>query len=126
MCIRDSVDAGRRDVGAEPVEQQHRRGEGKLLADVGDAECVRDRPEHYGSRVSQVPPAASIFSLAAALKACARTVSFLETSPRARILTGSERFARPFSFSASGVTSAPASKRSSKSARLTGCVLVRK
>ena len=53
-------------------------------------------------------------------------VSFFEISPRARILTGSERFARPFSFSVSGVTSAPASKRSSRSARLTGCVLVRK
>ena len=92
------VDARRRDVGAEPVERQHRRREGELLADVGDAEGVGNRPEHYGSRVWQEPPAASIFSLAAALKACARTVSFFEISPRARILTGSERLARPFSF----------------------------
>ena len=59
-------------------------------------------PEHYGSRVWQEPPAASIFSLAAALKACAWTVSFFEISPRARILTGSERFARPFSLSVAG------------------------
>ena len=74
---------------------------------------------------SQVPPAASIFSFAAALKAWAWTVSFLEISPRARILTGWRRLARPASRSVSGVTSAPASKRSSRSARLTGCVWVR-
>ena len=44
----------------------------------------------------QEPPAASIFSLAAALKPCALTVNFFEISPRARILTGCERFASPF------------------------------
>ncbi len=72
-----------------------------------------------------MPPAASIFSRAAALKPWARTVSFFESSPRARTLTGSERFARPFSRSVSGVTSAPASKRCSRSARLTGWVRLR-
>ena len=55
----------------------------------------------------QEPPAASIFSLAVAVKPWARTSSFLEISPRARILTGSERFARPFSLSVSRLTSAP-------------------
>ena len=40
------VDARRRDVGAQPVEQQHRRGEGEFLANVGDAESVRNGPEH--------------------------------------------------------------------------------
>src|SRR5205085_4693465 len=65
------VDPRRGDVGAEPVEQQHRRGEGELLTNVGDAEGVRDGPEHQRSRVWQEPPAASIFSLAAALNACA-------------------------------------------------------
>ena len=100
---RVDVDSGRGDVGAQPVEEQHRRREGEFLADVGDAEGVRDGPEHQRSRVWQEPPAASIFSLAAALKACACTSSFFEISPRARILTGSERFARPFSLSVLGV-----------------------
>ena len=43
---RVDVDARRGDVGAEPVEQQHRRREGELLANVGDAEGVRNGPEH--------------------------------------------------------------------------------
>ncbi len=43
---RVDVHAGRGDVGAEPVEQEHRRGEGELLANVGDAEGVRNSPEH--------------------------------------------------------------------------------
>ena len=34
---------GRRDVGAEPVEQQHRRREGELPADLRDLEGVGDR-----------------------------------------------------------------------------------
>ena len=51
---------------------------------------------------SQLPPAASIFSFAAALKACARTVSFFEISPLARTLTGWRRLARPASRSDSG------------------------
>src|SRR5262249_38891186 len=74
---------------------------------------------------SQLPPAASIFSLACALKACARTVSFFEISPRARILTGWRRFARPASRSDSGVTSSFALNRESRSERLTACVWVR-
>ena len=40
------VDARRRDVGAQPVEREHRRGEGEFLANVGDAESVRNGPEH--------------------------------------------------------------------------------
>src|SRR4029077_16230171 len=123
---RVDVYARRGDIRTQPVEEQHRRREGEFLANVGDAEGVRDGPEHQRSRVWQEPPAASIFSLAAALKACACTSSFFEISPRARILTGGERFARPPSFSVSGFTSAPASKRSSRSATLTGCVAVRK
>ena len=60
-----------------------------------------------------------------ALKAWALTVSFFEISPWPRILTGSRRLARPASRSDSGVTSSPASKRASRSERLTGCVCVR-
>ena len=60
-----------------------------------------------------------------ALKAWARTVSFFEISPRPSTLTGWRRFARPAARSVSGVTSAPASKRASRSERLTGWVWVR-
>ena len=60
-----------------------------------------------------------------ALNACARTVSFFDSSPRASTLTGCLRFASPAARSVSGVTSAPASKRASRSERLTGWVWVR-
>src|SRR4029453_9178205 len=63
---------------------------------------------------------------AAALKACACTVSGLVTSPLASTLTGIPlRVPRPFSRSASSVTSAPESKRASRSLMLTACVCVR-
>src|SRR3954467_5077224 len=66
-------------------------------------------------------------SRAAPLKAWACTVSFLEIVPLARILTGTSlRLPRPLAFSASSVTSSPASKRRSRSWRLTACVCVRK
>src|SRR3954463_13915349 len=81
----------------------------------------------YSSIMRQLPPAPSTFSRAVALKAWAETVSGLVSSPRPRILTGTpRRLARPFSRRASGVTSAPLSKRSSRSLRFTGWVLVRK
>src|SRR4051794_18611184 len=65
-------------------------------------------------------------SRAAPLKACAWTVSFLESVPLARTLTGmSLRVPRPLAFSASSVTSSPASKRRSRSWRLTAWVCVR-
>ena len=60
------------------------------------------------------------------LNSCAWTVSGLATSPLARIFTGmSLRLPRPCSRSASSVTSAPFSKRASRSLRLTVCVCVR-
>src|SRR5436305_1745619 len=75
----------------------------------------------------QVPPAASIFSRAVFEKACAWTVSFFFSSPWPRILTGTSlRVARRLSARAPGLTSAPSSKRASRSARFTGCVWVRK
>src|SRR4051795_9982238 len=74
----------------------------------------------------QVPPAASIFSRAVAEKPWACTVSFLEISPWPSTFTGTSlRVARFFSRRASGVTSAPSSKRASRSRRLTGWVCVR-
>src|ERR687898_995605 len=80
----------------------------------------------YSSISWQVPPAASIFSRAVAEKPWACTVSAFDSSPWPRILTGtSRRVARPFSRRASGVTSAPLSKRASRSRRFTGWVCVR-
>src|SRR3954470_19476869 len=65
-------------------------------------------------------------SRAAPLNACAWTVSFLESAPLASTLTGTSlRLPRPLAFSASSVTSSPASKRRSRSWRLTACVCVR-
>src|SRR3954470_2410468 len=74
----------------------------------------------------QVPPAASIFSRAAAEKPWAWTVRALEMSPRASTLTGTSlRVARPLPCSAARSTLSPASKRASRSATLTGWVWVR-
>src|SRR3954462_7519521 len=73
-----------------------------------------------------VPPASSMASRAAPLKAWAWTVSFFESVPLARTLTGTSlRLPRPLAFSASSVTSSPASQRRSRSWRLTACVCVR-
>jgi len=72
-----------------------------------------------------VPPAASIFSRAFAEKPCALTVSFFDRSPLPRIFTSIFVFLRiPAETSASGVISAPASKRASRSRTLTGTVFV--
>src|SRR3954465_2920887 len=65
-------------------------------------------------------------SRAAALNLWAWTVSGLVSSPLARILTGTSlRLPNPLAASASSVTSAPLSKRFSRSPRLTVCVCVR-
>ena len=67
-----------------------------------------------------MPPAASIFSRALAEKACAETVRATVSSPRPSTLTGSRVcLSRPAATSVAGVTSAPASKRSARSSRLT-------
>ena len=87
---------------------------------------VRSTAPSSSIRTWQVPPAASIFSRAVLEKPWAWTVSALVSSPPPRTLTGtSRRVARPACASASGVTSAPLSKRASRSARLTGWVRVR-
>src|SRR3954452_4747034 len=73
-----------------------------------------------------VPPAASMAAFAAALNPWAWTVSGLLSSPLAKNLTGMPlRVARPLPTIASTVTSAPESKRASRSDRFTGCVCVR-
>ena len=73
-----------------------------------------------------MPPAASIFSAADLENECAVTESFFVSSPSPRIFTSTESFATsPAAFSASRVTSAPASKRSSRLPTFTGCEYVR-
>ena len=73
-----------------------------------------------------MPPADSICSRAAALNPWAWTVSALLRLPLARTLTGIPlRVASPLPFSASSVTASPASKRASRSWRLTAWVWVR-
>src|SRR4051794_23354047 len=80
----------------------------------------------YASIDSQLPPAASIFWRADFEKACARTVSAYDSSPSPSTLTGIPlRVARPLRRRLSGVTSAPLSKRCSRSVRLTGWVRLR-
>src|SRR3954465_12391183 len=65
-------------------------------------------------------------SLADAENLWAWTVSGLLISPLARILTGTSAFlARPVALRASSVTSAPLSKRASRSCTFTPCVCVR-
>src|SRR4051812_26785682 len=65
-------------------------------------------------------------SLADAENLWACTVSGLEIAPLARILTGTSPFlARPVALRASSVTSAPVSKRASRSCTFTPCVCVR-
>ena len=77
------------------------------------------------SRVT-VPPAASIFSTADFENECAVTESFFVSSPSPRTFTSTESFAMsPAAFSASSVTSAPASKRSSSEPTFTGWLYVR-
>src|SRR5918992_511156 len=74
----------------------------------------------------QVPPAASIFSRAVFEKPWACTVRAFVSSPSPSTLTGTaRRVARPASRRESGVTSAPLSKRASRSRRFTGWVRVR-
>jgi hypothetical protein len=63
--------------------------------------------------------------LAAALKACARTSSFFEMSPRARILTGSCRFASPFPSATQGYLGACV-EALPRGRQVDGWVLVRK
>src|SRR3954447_16533061 len=81
--------------------------------------CSGRSADRLYANTSAVPPAAAIFSAALPLNLCARIVSFLLMSPRARTLIEPERPTRPRSRSSSGVTSVPSSKRSAIASRLT-------
>src|SRR5207342_2711501 len=88
------VDDRDRDVRTQPVHGDDGQGEDDLVPEVRNLERVDEGAEHgslsypWAPRTSALPPAPSIFALAASLNACARTVSALSISPRARILTG--------------------------------------
>ena len=68
-----------------------------------------------------MPPAASIFSFAVFENPCAEIERAFDSSPTPSTFTSTETFRiSRFALSVSGVTSVPASKRSSRSRRLTG------
>src|SRR5262249_38169554 len=120
------VDAGRRNVSAQPVDRQQQEREHDPLAQIGDAEDVREALERaQRGNTSQRPPAASIPALAEAENLCAETVSAFWIFPSPRILTGRFFRVRRRSDSASGVTAAPASNRS-RSERFTMSYSTRK
>src|SRR3989304_1387963 len=102
--------------GPEPVDRDDEQREEDLVPEVRDLERVDEGAEHEVSILprhptsSAEPPACSIFAFAARLNACARTVSLLSSSPRARILTGRPLCARPWAYSTAGSTS-PAKDR---------------
>ena len=92
LALQDAdVHDGDRHVGAQPEDRDDEQREEDLRAEVRHPERVEERFQHGRLSVAQlrtsaVPPAASIFSFAAFENACARTVSFLSSSPRARTL----------------------------------------
>src|SRR6185436_14407664 len=116
------VHAWRRNVITDPVHTEQCQREQNTVPQVADGEQVFERVLHtsshpglmarpytYAPSTSTVPPAAAIFSAALPLNLCARTVSFFETSPRARIFTGRlPPPTRPRSRSRSGVTTVSA------------------
>src|SRR5680860_157182 len=86
------VDARCRDVGTEPVHRYDEHRKEDLLAQVGNLESIDERskqvhsPDLPRTTTSTLPPAASIFCLAVALKACALTVTARSMSPCPRTL----------------------------------------
>src|SRR2546425_577387 len=116
---RVTVDARRRDVGADPVGDQHRRREQDAALQLGDLEDVLKALEAFDHEAatcapstSTRPPFASIFARADALTACAFTVRACATSPVPRIFTRarSRPLMSPAWARASGSTTAFAAK----------------
>src|SRR2546425_8727965 len=81
---RVDVDAGRRDMRADPVDRQAQKREEELLLELRDLEQIGDRITH-----AIVPPASSIFVLALAETATPFTTNFRpDTSPVPSSLIG--------------------------------------
>src|SRR5579863_7186595 len=97
-------------MSAQPVNREHGQREQHPLAQVGDAEDVRQLPpdwkhsllSHY-CKTSTLPPALVIFSCADLENLCACTVMAIVNSPSPRIFTGSLALITPALRSTSGV-----------------------
>src|SRR5579863_5576012 len=100
-------------MSAQPVNREHGQREQHPLAQVGDAEDVRQLPpdwkhsllSHY-CKTSTLPPALVIFSCADLENLCACTVMAIVNSPSPRIFTGSLALITPALRNTSGVIGA--------------------
>src|SRR5216684_2827177 len=100
-------------MSAQPVDRKHSQREQNPLAQVRDAEDVRQLPpdwkyallSHY-CKTSTLPPALVIFSVADLENLCACTVMAMVSSPSPRIFTGCLALITPALRSTSGVMGA--------------------
>ena len=109
QCL--TVDSRRWYMNAEPVHRQHRQGKEHPTPELGNSRCVLETAKHERSNNSNLPPQASIFSLALAENPWALIVSGFVRAPSLRILTLRILPAKAlFRRAASGVTSLPDGK----------------
>src|ERR1700740_1609651 len=111
-------------MSAQPVDRQHGQREQDPLAQVGNAEDVRQLPpdwkysllSHY-CKTSTLPPALVIFSCADLENLCACTVIAIVSSPSPRIFTGCFALITPALRSTSGVMGELSNSPPSKASR---------
>src|SRR5216684_5074490 len=111
-------------MSAQPVDGEHSQREQNPLAQVRDAEDVRQLPpdwkyallSHY-CKTSTLPPALVIFSVADLENLCARTVIAMVSSPSPRIFTGCFALITPALRSTSGVMGAACNSSPSATSR---------
>src|ERR1700690_3488104 len=110
---------------AQSVNREHRQRKQDPLAQVRDAEDVRQLPpdwkysalsSHY-CKTSTLPPALVIFSVADLENLCACTVIAIANSPSPRIFTGSFALITPALRNTSGVIGAACSSPPSATSR---------
>jgi len=118
LAERREVHPRHGDVVADAIHREQPQRVQHTLAKIRDREDVLQAFVHASCSVA--PPAAAIFSAAFPLNLCARTVSALPTSPRARTFTlRSLPWTSPRSRRSSGVTTVPASNFSPSVSRFT-------
>src|ERR1700719_5347453 len=93
---------------AQPVDREHGQRKQNPLAQVRDAEDIRQLLKHY-CKTSILPPALVIFSCADLENLCACTVSAILSSPSPRIFTGCFALITPALRRTSGVMGAAGS-----------------
>src|SRR4029077_8282559 len=98
----EEVHARSRKMSAQPVNRKHGQREQNTLAQVRNAEDVRQLLKHY-CKTSTLPPALVIFSCADLENLCACTVIAIVSSPSPRIFTGCFALITPALRSTSGV-----------------------